>query len=865
MTIRVPLRIMAASNFYGAGVQFMYSVRASCAGRFATLGRLSCALFAASMTANAQFAADTSGQQALELFNGKQFAAARDQATAGASAGSVVSMYVLGEIYSSGKGADRDYAEAASWFLKAADAGYPPAMNAMGSARETGYGVEQNLALAEGWYQRSAEKGDAVGMNNLGHMFEIGGGVPKDYAQAFQWYLKGAEAGASAAMVHVGLMYENGHAVNQSGQPAFQDFGEALKWYEKAAKAGDAAGMYRLALSYDIGKGTAPNRPLAMEWYRKAADAGSDAARARLGNQTSGSQASVGNPLPNLAGRGATGTDGVYRAGNGVSQPSLVSKVEPDYSETARKMRAEGVVVLQMVVQQDGTPRNLRVMRSLNYGLDQKAIEAVQKWRFNPGMKDGNAVAVAATVEVNFRLLKGGPLDFWYSGPMAFALETGVTMPLVGNGTMPKGVREISDESVVFEFTVDSSGSVKDIRSVHGSQSSSDLLSPYLAGWKFQPAVKDGQSVEATGRVRFVKGQGDDASKQPLLPPPLTGSNPPAPRRALQENAPRKALNLLAWYKFGSDGSDATGISRPFSLSGNTVFRDGSLYLNGVYEVSVEKAVANVPRLNYLHFTAALDFKAETFDVKKRVILYGGTAYRWWGLGWNNGFLELTLNNGSFRHLFESAELSQGAWHNVICSADLSAGVIRTVLDGKALEDVQLPQDFRLEVVGSQREGGDKQFTFANYGIGTTFQGYVNNLRIYGDSLSAAELHSLYQSIANRTPDPVRTVSSPGESTAGPDGAYHGGNGVSQPKLMHKVEPDYSKAARAAKLQGVVVLQVVVDANGKVMNPRVMKSLGLGLDEKAIGAVRKWKFAPGYKDGKPVAVAVTVEVNFRLI
>jgi len=97
------------------------------------------------------------------------------------------------------------------------------------------------------------------------------------------------------------------------------------------------------------------------------------------------------------------------------------------------------------------------------------------------------------------------------------------------------------------------------------------------------------------------------------------------------------------------------------------------------------------------------------------------------------------------------------------------------------------------------------------------------------------------------------------------DGVYRAGNGVSRPELLHKVEPEYSEEARKAKFQGVVVLNLVVDPNGNAVNPKVIKSLGLGLDEKAMEAVKQWKFKPGYKDGKPVAVVATVEVFFRLL
>ncbi len=96
---------------------------------------------------------------------------------------------------------------------------------------------------------------------------------------------------------------------------------------------------------------------------------------------------------------------GVYRIGGGVSAPSLIYKVEPEYSEEARKAKHQGTVVLYVVVDEKGSPRDLRVVRAIGLGLDEKAIEAVQKWRFKPGLKDGRPVAVAATVEVNFRLL----------------------------------------------------------------------------------------------------------------------------------------------------------------------------------------------------------------------------------------------------------------------------------------------------------------------------------------------------------------------------------------------------------------------------------------------------------------------------
>lgn len=95
-------------------------------------------------------------------------------------------------------------------------------------------------------------------------------------------------------------------------------------------------------------------------------------------------------------------------------------------------------------------------------------------------------------------------------------------------------------------------------------------------------------------------------------------------------------------------------------------------------------------------------------------------------------------------------------------------------------------------------------------------------------------------------------------------GAYRIGGGVSAPRIIYAPEPDFSEEARKAKYQGTVVLWLVVGADGRPHDVRVQSSLGMGLDEKAIEAIRQWKFEPGRKDGVPVSVQVNVEVNFRL-
>jgi periplasmic protein TonB len=104
-------------------------------------------------------------------------------------------------------------------------------------------------------------------------------------------------------------------------------------------------------------------------------------------------------------GSGGNMGGGAYRIGGGVSPPSILFKVEPEYSEEARKAKFQGTVLLFVVVDEKGNPRDIKILRPLGLGLDQKAVEAVEKWKFSPGKKDGKPVPVQAQIEVNFRLL----------------------------------------------------------------------------------------------------------------------------------------------------------------------------------------------------------------------------------------------------------------------------------------------------------------------------------------------------------------------------------------------------------------------------------------------------------------------------
>jgi TonB family protein len=100
---------------------------------------------------------------------------------------------------------------------------------------------------------------------------------------------------------------------------------------------------------------------------------------------------------------GGTG-GGPYRPGSGVTPPSLLKEVKPDYTEDARRRGLSGDVELEIVVRRDGSVGEVRLLRGLGAGLDQRAIDAVRQWRFSPALRQGTPVDVVVEVAVEFKL-----------------------------------------------------------------------------------------------------------------------------------------------------------------------------------------------------------------------------------------------------------------------------------------------------------------------------------------------------------------------------------------------------------------------------------------------------------------------------
>jgi len=200
----------------------------------------------------------------------------------------------------------------------------------------------------------------------------------------------------------------------------------------------------------------------------------------------------------------------VYRTGHGVMAPQVLEKTDPEYSEEARALGLQGTVMLSMIVDASGLPRDVLVTNPIGLGLDEKAIAAVSKWRFQPGTKDGQPVAVMVTIEVNFRLLahKSG----WRLERADFRTPAGASRPAFDHVDLPPAGAQSEFTTVSMSFEVGADGVPVNLHVRNSSDADAEKLinrdGPRLA----IPARHERQNSHRCSRpVRFC-------TLQPLIP-----------------------------------------------------------------------------------------------------------------------------------------------------------------------------------------------------------------------------------------------------------------------------------------------------------------------------------------------------------
>jgi len=205
-----------------------------------------------------------------------------------------------------------------------------------------------------------------------------------------------------------------------------------------------------------------------------------------------------GSPPPNGA--------GIYQVGQGVSTPRIVFKTEPQYTEEASRAGVQSMVLTMIVVRADGVPTSIRVLRGAGFGLDEKAIEAIEAWHFTPAMKENRPVAVTATIEVNFRLLS---MDHENQiTRLNFTLPAGASRPELKFGDLPANSPTLGDQSVRIRLQVDADGRTRNLTVLESTDENWEKATlGKLRLWRFQPSMLQGRAVEAEGVFELTHGR----------------------------------------------------------------------------------------------------------------------------------------------------------------------------------------------------------------------------------------------------------------------------------------------------------------------------------------------------------------------
>ena len=198
----------------------------------------------------------------------------------------------------------------------------------------------------------------------------------------------------------------------------------------------------------------------------------------------------------------------VFRIGGGVTQPRILQKIEPTYAEEARKAKLQGTVELKVVVGADGKTRDIQVAKSLGLGLDEKAIDAVTAWVFQPATKAGQPVNVYSSISVRFHLLdKASNPPGWHLDRATFQTPEGATRPVLEKIHAPQIKRDVADATATVRFEVNEKGTATNFRVEKASDEGwARDVTEALREWKFAPARKDGAPLPVPGTMDFVRG-----------------------------------------------------------------------------------------------------------------------------------------------------------------------------------------------------------------------------------------------------------------------------------------------------------------------------------------------------------------------
>lgn len=185
--------------------------------------------------------------------------------------------------------------------------------------------------------------------------------------------------------------------------------------------------------------------------------------------------------------------------------PSVIQRIEPQYSAEAARARVQSKVTLSVVIDENGKATDIRVSKGAGFGLDEKAIEAMGDWIFRPATKAGKPVASPANIEMNFSMLVKDPED--HNGQTArlnFTLPEGASRPELIAGKLPGNPNSDGDISLKFAVDLDRAGVPRSVTKISSNDAAWEkIVQRVVLTWRFRPAMVNGTPVAASAEFEL--------------------------------------------------------------------------------------------------------------------------------------------------------------------------------------------------------------------------------------------------------------------------------------------------------------------------------------------------------------------------
>jgi TonB family protein len=286
------------------------------------------------------------------------------------------------------------------------------------------------------------------------------------------------------------------------------------------------------------------------------------------------------------------------------TQPGIVIRNDPEYSTEATRAFVQSTVVLSIVVGEDGKAHDIKVAQPSGFGLDEKAVEAMQTWVFRPGSKDGHPAPMPANVEMNFHLqVRNDVEDHSYQfARLNFTLPTGATRPELAVGKLPGNPNTAGDQALRFHLQVGVDGVPTDITILSSTDKTWEQKAlRVVRAWRFRPASLAGLAIPVDGVFEIAhssppdpepmlveQDESDRAPRRPAAPIEIPGL---IARSGHTATLLKNGTVLLAGGSASSAAQTFDPITRTIATTGSmltarqhhtaTLLRDGTVLITG--------------------------------------------------------------------------------------------------------------------------------------------------------------------------------------------------------------------------------------------------------------------------------------------